>query len=108
MKMVKVLMGYDLAQGFSEDEHDRWLQEVHLPDMAKVPGLERVILNRTGQIVIGDDLPKYIAELHYTDMNTYLVARSWIKRNPFPTDSQPDGRIEIKYMFICESKSLKG
>ncbi len=105
--MVKVLMGYDLAPGCSEARHDRWLREIHLPDMLRVPGLQGIFLNTTRQVVFGDNPPGYIAEMHYPDMDTYLTARNWIRKNPFPLASLPKGKIEIKFMLVCESDDLK-
>ena len=100
-------MGYNLAKGFSRAGHDQWIREVHLPDMNKVPGLEKIILNRTERVVVGHDLPEYVAELHYPDMDAYLAGRSWIRRHPFPRDSRPEGKIIIRYMLVCQSRDLK-
>lgn len=104
--MIKVLMGYDLAPGVSAGDHDRWLREIHLADMARVPGLERVVLNRTEKAVIGEDPPQFVAELHYPDLETYLAARRWIARNPFPKASRPDGVIAVRFMILCDSDEL--
>ena len=99
-------MGYVLPPGVSRERHDHWLRKVHFPDMIKVPGLERVILNRSEKAVFGKSPPEYVAELHYPDLDAYLAAREWIKQNPFPPESRPEGRIRIKFMIVCESEEL--
>ena len=101
--MVKVLLGYNLPDDLSEADHQAWLEDIHLPDMARVPGLEKAVLNKTRWVVAGGGAPAYVAELHYPDMDTYLAAKDWLASNPFPPESQPTGRMTIKFLIVCES-----
>ena len=36
--MVKGLLGYDIMPGMSVEEYERWLRDIHIPDLSKVPG----------------------------------------------------------------------
>jgi len=36
--MVKGLLGYDIMPGMSVEEYERWLRDMHIPDLSKVPG----------------------------------------------------------------------
>ena len=38
--MVKAILGYDIMPGMSVQDYEKWLKEVHLPDLSKVPGLK--------------------------------------------------------------------
>lgn len=104
--MVKALLGYNLPKGLSEDDHLTWLRDTHLKDIAGVPGLQRIVLNRTERILAGGDGPNFLAELHYPDMETYRAARDWIKSNPFPPESQPEGQMLVKFFVVCNSEQI--
>ena len=51
--MVKAILGYDIMPGMSIEDYEKWLKEVHLPDLSKVPGLKRVVLNTVKGLVRG-------------------------------------------------------
>ena len=44
--MVKVVVLLPRREGMSREEFDRYAQERHLPLVAKLPGLRRLVLNR--------------------------------------------------------------
>jgi hypothetical protein len=104
--VVKVFIGYDLPGGLSEAEHEAWLKDIHLADMDRVPGLEKAVLNKSRWVVIGNGAPAYLAELHYSDMDAYLASRDWLAANPFGPESQPTGKMTIKFLIVCESELL--
>jgi hypothetical protein len=104
--VVKVFIGYDLPEGLSEADYEAWLKDIHLADMAQVPGLEKAVLNKARWVVIDNDAPAYLAELHYSDMDTYLASRDWLAANPFGPESQPTGKMIIKFLIVCESELL--
>lgn len=105
--MIKALLGYDLPPDLSEADHMTWLKEIHFKDMARTPGLDGIVLNRIDWVISGDDAPGYVAELHYPSLEAYRAARDWLKNNPFPPESQPDGRMIIRFFVICSSEQLQ-
>ena len=54
---------------------ERHYADVHLPLARKVPGLERLVLNRPVPAPWGGDVPYHlIAELHFPDQETFEAA----------------------------------
>ena len=43
--MVKAIMGYDIVPGMSVEAYEKWLWEVHVPDLSKIPGLRKIVFN---------------------------------------------------------------
>jgi hypothetical protein len=72
--MIKSILGYDIESGMSEDDYDRWLREIHAPDLAKIPGLRRIVFNTVkGKLLEGLSFYR-IAELHYNSIEAFLAA----------------------------------
>ena len=44
--MFKTILGYDIEDGVTEEEYERWLFEVHAPDLLANPHLDRIIFNK--------------------------------------------------------------
>ncbi len=62
--MVKGLLGYDIMPGMSVEEYERWLRDIHIPDLSKVPGLKKVVFTTVKGIVRGiRNLPNLRAPL---------------------------------------------
>ena len=43
--MVKAILGYDLVEGVSKEDYERWLWDVHVPDLLANPYLDRLVFN---------------------------------------------------------------
>ncbi len=43
---VKTILGYEIAEGVSPEEYERWLFEVHAPDLLANPHLDRIVFNK--------------------------------------------------------------
>lgn len=104
--MVKAILGYDIVQGMSEEAYEKWLREVHLPDLARVPGLKRVVLNTVKGTVRGDTTFYRIAELHYETMEAFEKAVEWRKNNPVSKERSPEGKTDFKFYVVCESEEF--
>jgi hypothetical protein len=101
--MVKAILGYDIMPGMSVAQYEKWLKEIHIPDLSKVPGLKRVVLNTVKGIVRGDTTFYRIAELHYDNMETFERARKWREENPVSEERSPKGRTDFKFYVVCET-----
>lgn len=71
--MYKLIVLYDHPD--DPEEFDRYYREVHAPLVKKVPGIERIVVNR----VVGDPMggrPRYylVAELHFADRAAFEAA----------------------------------
>jgi len=53
--MVKAILGYNIVAGMSVEEYEKWLREIHIPDLAKIPGLKKLVLNTVQGAIRGDE-----------------------------------------------------
>jgi len=104
--MVKAILGYDIMPGISVDEYERWLSEIHLPDLSRIPGLKKVVFNTVKGTVMGDTTFYRIAELHYESMDAFEKAREWRRQNPVSEERSPKGKTDFKFYVICESEEV--
>ena len=104
--MVKAIFGYDIMPGMSVAQYEKWLKEIHIPDLSKVPGLKRVVLNTVKGIVRGDTTFYRIAELHYDNMETFEKARKWREENPVSEERSPKGKTDFKFYVVCETEEF--
>ena len=104
--MVKAILGYDIEPGVSEEAYDRWLREIHIPDLKKIPGLRKIVFN-TVRGRVRDGLTFYrIAELHYDSLEAFEKAAQWREENPVPEERGPKGRTDFKFYLICETEEV--
>ena len=111
---VKAILGYDIVEGMSEEDYERWLWDVHYPDLLANPYLERVVLNTVvrpvtttsaGTAAAGDVAPfERIAELHFADHEAYESYLSWFEENPIPVERSPQGRSNFHFYVLCDAR----
>jgi len=104
--MVKAILGYDIMPGMMVEEYEKWLREIHIPDLSKIPGLRKVVLNTVKGIVRGDTTFYRIAELHYDSMEAFEMARKWREENPVPDERSPKGKTDFKFYVVCETEEI--
>lgn len=104
--MVKTILGYDIMPGMSVEAYEKWLKEIHLPDLSRIPGLKKVVLNTVRGIVRGETTFYRIAELHYESMEVFEKAMEWRKENPVLRDRSPEGKTDFKFYVVCESEEF--
>jgi hypothetical protein len=111
--MIKTLIGYDIEPGVSLEEYERWLREVHIPDLLANPHLTRLVFNTVirpvtqtsgGAAPVEGDLTFYrIAEMHFDDMAAYERYLEWFWGHPIPADRGPAGRTAFRFYLLAES-----
>ena len=111
---VKAILGYDIVEGMSEEDYERWLWDVHYPDLLANPYLERVVLNTVvrpvtttsaGTAAAGDVAPfERIAELHFADHEAYESYLSWFEEHPIPVERSPQGRSTFHFYVLCDAR----
>jgi hypothetical protein len=104
--MVKAILGYDIMPGMSVEAYEKWLREVHLPDLARIPGLKKVVFNTVKGIVRGETRFYRIAELHYENMEAFEKALKWREKNPVSKERSPEGKTDFKFYVVCESEEI--
>lgn len=105
--MVKAILGYDIMPGISGDAYEKWLREIHLPDLSRIPGLRRVVFNTVKGTVRGNTTFFRIAELHYDDMDAFERARQWREANPVSKERSPDGKTDFRFYVVCETEEVE-
>lgn len=104
--MVKAILGYDIMPGMTVEAYEKWLREIHLPDLAKIPGLRRVVFNTVKGTVRGDTTFYRIAELHYDSMEAFEKAAKWRAENPVAEGRGPEGKTDFKFYVVFESEEV--
>ncbi|MCU4186755.1 EthD domain-containing protein [Acidiferrimicrobium sp. IK] len=110
--MIKTILGYDIEPNVTEEEYERWLFDVHVPDILANPHVDRLVFNKVvapvatisgGSLPIPDDLTFYrIAEMHFRDQPSYQAYREWFAQHPIPDERSPKGRTRFKFYVVTE------
>lgn len=104
--MIKAILGYDIESGVSEESYDDWLRKIHIPDLGKIPGLRRVVLNTVKTKLIEGQTFYRIAELHYDSMEAFEKAAQWRLENPISPERGPKGKTDFKFYVVCETEEI--
>jgi hypothetical protein len=111
--VIKVVMGYDVAPGVTDEEYEAWLADVHTPDLMQNPHLDGIVYNKVLRPVlyrldgepIADEVCTYyrISELHFADEKAYEDYLQWFRDHPIPPDRGSTGRTAFRFNVITES-----
>jgi len=104
--MVKAILGYDIMPGMTVEAYEKWLREVHIPDLARVPGLKKIVFNTVKGVVRGDTRFYRIAELHYESMEAFEKAMKWRAEHPVARERGPEGKTDFKFYVVCETEEI--
>ncbi len=104
--MVKAILGYDILPSMTVEAYEKWLREVHIPDLKRIPGLKKVVFNTVKGTVRGDTTFYRISELHYENMEAFEKAVQWRKENPVSKERGPDGKTDFKFYVVCETEEI--
>lgn len=114
--MIKTVLGYRIVEGVSAEEYERWLFEVHAPDLLANPHLDRIVFNLvlrpvrqasggTAQVPDGPSLYR-IAEMHYADEAAYSAYLDWFSEHPLDPARGPGGRTDFRFYVVTESTEV--
>lgn len=111
--MIKTLIGYDIEPGVSVEEYERWLRDVHIPDILANPHVARLVFNtvirpvtRTsgGAAAVQEGLTFYrVAEMHFDDLAAYEGYLEWFGKHPLPEERGPKGRTAFRFYLLADS-----
>jgi len=115
--VIKAILGYDIEPGVTPEEYEKWLFEVHAPDLLANPYLDRIVFNKVlgpvtqtsgGAAEVGVDTTFYrIAELHFADEQSYRNYRRWFDEHPIPAERGPAGRTAFRFYVLAESTTVE-
>jgi|BarGraIncu00222A_1022003.scaffolds.fasta_scaffold00658_7 hypothetical protein len=110
--MIKTVLGYDIAPGVSEEEYERWLFGVHVPDIMANPHVDRLVFNKvlrpvtktSGGTTAGDSSLLFyrVAEMHFADENAYQRYLDWFDDHPVPAERSPAGRTAFQFYLVTD------
>ena len=111
--MIKTVLGYDIAEGVSPEEYERWLFEVHVPDIMANPHVDKLVFNKVLRPVArasdgtvtesGQGLSFYrVAEMHFADEDAYQRYLDWFADHPVPADRGPAGRTAFRFYLVTD------
>ena len=110
---VKAILGYDIVAGVDVEEYERWIWDIHVPDLLANPHVDRLVFNTVvesvdstsaGTTTVTDEEPMYrVAELHFADMEAYRSYRDWFVDHPIPVERSPQGRTEFRFYVLTDS-----
>lgn len=113
---IKTILGYEIVPGVSPEEYERWLFEVHAPDLLANPHLDRIVFNKVlrpvrrasgGTADVPEGLTFYrIAEMHYADEAAYPAYLDWFAEPPIPAERGPAGRTAFRFYLVTESTEV--
>jgi hypothetical protein len=114
---LKIILGYDIHPGVSPQEYERWLFDVHAPDLLANPHLDRLVFNKVlrpvsqasgGSVEIPAGYEFYrIAELHFRDEGAYARYLEWFDDHPVAVDRGPAGRTDFRFYVVTESTTVE-
>ena len=109
----KAILGYDIIDGVSADDYDKWLWDVHVPDLLANPFVESLVFNTvlrpitatsSGSATAEDPETFYrIAELQFEDHEAYDAYLQWFRDNPIPPERGPAGRTSFRFYVLTDS-----
>jgi hypothetical protein len=110
---VKAILGYDIIEGVSIEEYERWIWDIHVPDLLANPFLDRLDFNTvirpitatsSGSETAAEPKTFYrIAELHFKDLDAYDRYLEWFQTNPIPPERGPAGRTAFGFYVLTDS-----
>jgi len=110
--VIKTILGYDIEPGVSPEEYERWLFEVHAPDLMANPHIDRIVFNKVlrpitttsgGAATVGTEQTFYrVAEMHFADETAYERYLRWFDQHPIPAERGPAGRTAFRFYLLAE------
>jgi len=110
------LLAYDVSDGLSREEYDRWLFEVHYHDLLANPHLIKISLrtvaaDKKARLSSGAEVQNKLefyrlAELHFADFDAYTRYIEWFQANVIPPPRTPAGKSAFKFYLLAEGETI--
>jgi hypothetical protein len=115
--MITAILGYDVEPGMTAEQYEKWLFEIHAPDLLSNPHLDTLVLNKVlypvtstsgGLAPIVDGASFYrISELHFADEAAFEAYRAWFEQHPLLPERGPAGRTAFRFYLVAETTVLR-
>ena len=110
---VKAILGYDIIEGVSVEDYERWIWDIHVPDLLANPYVDKLVFNTVIRPIVSTssgsptaEEPETfyrIAELHFADHDAYEKYLEWFRENPIPPERGPAGRTNFRFYVLTDS-----
>lgn len=110
--MIKTILGYEIEPGVTPEEYERWLFDVHVPDIMANPHVDKLVFNKVlrpvrrtsdGSVSIDSGQMFYrIAEMHFADEDAYAAYLTWFDEHPIPAERTPAGRTAFRFYLVTD------
>ena len=114
---IRLLVGYDVQPGLTREEYDRWLYEVHVPDLLDNPHLGRIVFNTVVEqaVTTSDGITPatqsmslyQMAKLHFGNRDALERYQTWFADHPIPPERGPGGRSDFRFYVVCEVEEVE-
>lgn len=111
---VKAILGYDIVEGVPVEEYERWLWDIHYPDLLTNPYIDRIVVGTVVRPItttsagtpITDEVQTFyrVVEMHYANREAYENYLRWFEEHPIPVERSPAGRTEFRFYVLCDVK----
>lgn len=107
--MIKTVLGYDIVPGVSEEDYERWLFDVHVPDILANPHVDRLVFDKVlrpvsrtsdGSTPVEGETFYRVAEMHFADEAAYQRYLDWFAEHPIPVERSPKGRTAFRFYLV--------
>jgi hypothetical protein len=104
---VRLVFAYRLRPGVDSSEFERWLYDIHIPDLVANPYIKRLVLNRVIASPDGEPARYYrTAEQHFDDEDAYRKSQEWREQHPVPESRSAAPLIEVDFRVVCSGEEV--
>jgi len=97
----KSVLGYDIVSTMAVEDYERWLWDIHSPDLLLNPHLERIVFNTVTGTMDGEVTFFRISELHIKDESTHEAWAKWHDEHPVSVERSPLGKTDFRFYVLC-------
>ena len=115
--MIKTILGYEIEPGVTPEDYERWLFDVHVPDIMANPHVDKLVFNKVlrpvrrtsdGSVSIDSGQMFYrIAEMHFTDEDAYERYVRWFEEHPIAPERTPAGRTAFTFYVLATTRIVE-
>jgi hypothetical protein len=105
--LEKSVLGYDIVSTMAVEDYERWLWDIHSPDLLLNPHLERIVFNTVTGTVDGDVTFFRISELHIKDESSHAAWAKWHNENPVSVDRSPVGKTAFRFYVVVSGDDVR-
>lgn len=114
--MIKTVLAYDIEPGVSVEEYEKWLFNIHVPDIMANPFVNKLSFNKVlrpvtntsdGSVLSVKPMSFYrVAEMEFENEEAYDNYIKWFDEHEIPKERGPMGRTAFRFYLVTESTGV--